>query len=214
MQNYLDNFIFYGIIFSYLNSVNIFESCDPVHSELDILLENVKSGKPFSFNAIYSLYTPLIESQAQKYGKQFSVSEAELDDIKQEALIALYHAALTYTPNEEVTFGMYAKTCMRNKIISYIRCFLENNVPLSLEEIEIDFEEPDFETPEQIVISKESLCNLNRRIDETLTDFEKSVFALYIGDMSYADMAKKLDKPTKSIDNAIHRIKAKLRKLL
>jgi len=214
LQNYLDIFIFYGIIVSYLNSVNFFESCDPVHSKLDILLENVKSGKPFSFNAIYSLYTPLIESLTLKYGKQFSVSEAELDDIKQEALIALYHAVLTYVPNEEVTFGMYAKICMRNKIISYIRCFLENDVPLSLEEIEIDFEEPYFETPEQIVISKESLCSLNRRIDETLTDFEKSVFALYIGDMSYADIAKKLEKPTKSIDNAIHRIKAKLRKLL
>ena len=214
MQNCLDNFIFCGIIFSYLNSVNIFESCDSVHSELDILLENVKSGKPFSFNAIYSLYTPLIESLARKYGKQFSVSDAELDDFRQEALIALYHAVLTYDPNEEVTFGKYAKTCMHNKIISYIRCFLEKDVSISLEERESDFEEPDFETPEQIVISKESLCSLNRRIDEALTDFEKSVFALYIVDMSYADMAKKLEKPTKSIDNAIHRIKAKLRKLL
>ena len=74
--------------------------------------------------------------------------------------------------------------------------------------------EPDFDTPEQLIISKESLCHLNRRIDEMLTDFEKSVFALYIGDMSYTDMANILDKPKKSIDNAIHRIKAKLRKLL
>ena len=214
MQNHLDIFIFCGIIFSYLNSVNIFESCDPVQFELDTLLANVKSGKPFSFNAIYALYTPLIESLTQKYGKQFSVSDVEFDDIKQEALIALYHAVLTYKPNEEVTFGMYAKICIRNKIISYIRCFLESDVPLPLEDREIDLDEPDFNTPEQIIISKESLCSLNRRIDEALTDFEKSVFALYLGDMSYADMAKKLDKPTKSIDNAIHRIKAKLRKLL
>ena len=205
---------FYGIIISYLNSVNIFESCDPVHSELDILLENVKNKKPFSFNEIYALYLPLIESLTQKYGRKFSVSEAELDDIKQEALIALYHAVLSYIPNGEVTFGVYAKVCMRNKIISYIRCFLENNVPVSLEEREDDSEEPDFDTPEQIVISKESLCNLNRRIDESLTEFEKSVFTLYTADLSYADIAKKLDKPTKSIDNAIHRIKAKLRKLL
>jgi RNA polymerase sporulation-specific sigma factor len=156
----------------------------------------------------------LIESLTQKYGKQFSVSDVEFDDIKQEALIALYHAVLTYKPNEEVTFGVYAKICIRNKIISYIRCFLESDIPLSLEEMENDWDEPDFNTPEQIIISKESLCSLNRRIDEALTDFEKSVFALYIGDMSYADMAKKLDKTTKSIDNAIHRIKAKLRKLL
>jgi len=214
LQNYLDIFIFYGIIVSYLNSVNFIESCDPVHSELDILLENVKNGKPFSFNAIHSLYTPLIESLSQKYGKQFSVSETESDDIKQEALIALYHAVLTYTPNEEVTFGMYAKICIRNKIISYIRCFLENDVPLSLDGEESYMEAPDLNTPEQIVISKESLCSLNRRIDEALTDFEKSVLALYLTDTSYTEIAKKLDKPTKSIDNAIQRIKAKLRKLL
>lgn len=214
MQNHLDISVFCGIMLSCLNSVNIFESCDSVDLELDLLLENVKKGKPFSFNAVYALYTPLIESLTKKYGKQFSVSDVEFDDIKQEALIALYHAALTYTPNEEVTFGMYAKICIRNKIISYIRCFLENDVPLSLEEREADWDEPDLDTPEQIVISKESLCNLNRRIDEALTDFEKSVFALYLGDMSYAGMAEKLDKPKKSIDNAIHRIKAKLRKLL
>ena len=53
-KNNLDIFLFYVIIFAYLNSVNIFESCDSVHSELDILLDNIKSGKPLSFEAIYS----------------------------------------------------------------------------------------------------------------------------------------------------------------
>ena len=199
---------------AYLNSVNIFESCDPVHSELDILLENVRSGKPLSFEAIYSLYIPLIESLTQSHCKRYGISESDVDDVRQEALIALYNAALTYEVGCGVTFGAYAKVCIRNKIISYIRCFLENGAPVSLEERENDWDEPDFDTPEQLVISKESLCHLNRRIDEALTDFEKSVFALYIGDMSYSDMANNLAKPIKSIDNAIHRIKAKLRKLL
>ncbi|MBQ3489712.1 MAG: sigma-70 family RNA polymerase sigma factor [Clostridia bacterium] len=186
-----------------------------MHSEFDILLESVKNGDRSYFDVIYSRYKPLVESLTQKYGKKYSLPEVEFNDIKQEALIALFYAIWDYRPNEEVTFGMYAKVCIRNRIISYIRCFLENDVPLSLEEMENDWEEqPDFLTPEHIVISKESLCTLNRRIDEALTDFEKSVFALYIGDMSYADMAEKLGKPTKSIDNAIHRIKAKLRKLL
>ena len=75
-------------------------------------------------------------------------------------------------------------------------------------------EELDTVTPEQLILNKESLCSLNRRIDGMLTDFEKSVFALYLGNMSYTDMAVTLSKPKKSIDNAIHRIKAKLRKLL
>ena len=213
-QNHLDIFGFCVIIVACLNSVNIFESCDPVHSELDILLENVRSGKPLSFEAIYSLYIPLIDSMTNSCCKRYGVSETDADDVRQEALIALYNAALTYEADSGVTFGAYAKVCIRNKIISYIRCFLENDIPVSLEERENDWDEPDFDTPEQLIISKESLCHLNRRIDETLTDFEKSVFALYIGDMSYSDMANNLAKPIKSIDNAIHRIKAKLRKLL
>ena len=185
-----------------------------MHSELDILLENVRSGKPLSFEAIYALYIPLIDSMTKSYCNRYGVSEAEIDDVRQEAMIALYNASLTYETGKDVTFGAYAKVCIRNKILSYIRCFLENDIPVSLEERENDWDEPDFDTPEQLIISKESLCHLNRRIDETLTDFEKSVFALYIGDMSYTDMANTLAKPKKSIDNAIHRIKAKLRKLI
>jgi RNA polymerase sporulation-specific sigma factor len=185
-----------------------------VHSELDILPENVKSGKTLCFEAIYRLYLPLIDSMTRNYCQYYKVFESETEDVRQEALIALYNAALTYRSETAVTFGSYAKSCIRNKILSYIRCFLENDIPVSLEERENDWDEPDFDTPEQLIISKESLCHLNRRIDETLTDFEKSVFALYIGDMSYTDMASTLAKPKKSIDNAIHRIKAKLRKLL
>lgn len=71
-----------------------------------------------------------------------------------------------------------------------------------------------YRNAEQLILNKESLCSLNRRIDGMLTEFEKSVFVLYLGNMSYTDMAVTLSKPKKSIDNAIHRIKAKLRKLL
>ncbi len=181
--------------------------------DIETLIENVKSGKPLSFDAIYGLYTPLIESTVQSYCR-VPISACEADDIRQEALIALYNAAIAYEPSKNTTFGAYAKVCIRNRIASYIRCFQENDRSESLDEKEREIDGPNFETPEQIVISKESLCNLNRRIDETLTGFEKSVFALYIGNMSYAEMAKALSKPKKSIDNAIHRIKAKLRKLL
>ena len=103
---------------------------------------------------------------------------------------------------------------MKNRLISYIRCFHEPYVAESADERDPDSEESEEISPEQLIINKESLCNLNRRIDGTLTDFEKSVFTLYVGNMSYADIARTLSKPKKSIDNAIHRIKAKLRKLL
>lgn len=195
---------------AYIESTIIFESCDSVSPDIETLIENVKNAKPLSFDVIYELYTPLIESITKSY----ALSPFDMDDIKQEAMIALYNAAIAYDPSKNVTFGAYAKVCIRNRITSYLRCFQENVLVHSIEETERDIDEPDLDTPEQIVISKESLCNLNRRIDEALTDFEKSVFALYVGNTSYASMADALGKPKKSIDNAIHRIKAKLRKLL
>ncbi len=186
-------------------------------SDIETLLINAKNGEKLSFEAIYRLYLPLIESTAFSFCKRCSLAEADVGDLRQEAAIALYNAVFSYSPNKGVSFGQYAKVCIHNRIISYIRYFHDfhgNLVVESPDDSEINVEEIDFDTPEQLVIDKESLCNLNRRIDETLTDFERSVFALYVGNMSYSDMAKELSKPLKSIDNAIHRIKAKLRKLL
>ena len=185
-----------------------------MHSELDILLDNVKSGKPLSFEAIYSLYSPLIDSMTKNYCKRYGIVESDTDDVRQEALIALYNAALTYEASKEVTFGAYAKICIRNKILSYIRCFLENDIPVSLTERENDWDEPDFDTPEQLIISKESLCSLNRRIDEALTDFEKSVFALYIGDMSYADIARAEGRDISVVHRSIGKALLHLRRLM
>ena len=134
--------------------------------------------------------------------------------MRQEATIALYKAVMAYDPARNAAFGSYAKICMKNRLISYIRCFHEPYVAESADERDPDSNESEEISPEQLIINQESLCNLNRRIDGTLTDFEKSVFTLYVGNMSYADIARTLSKPKKSIDNAIHRIKAKLRKLL
>ena len=178
------------------------------------LLEDIKNGKSLSFDAIYQLYIPLIESTAKYYCKRFSLSDSEMDDIRQEAAIAWYNAAIAYEPEKNIPFGAFAKVCLRNRILSYIRYFHENQTSESLDDVDAEPDIPVSETPEQLMINKESLTELHHRIDEMLTDFEKSVFALYVGSMSYMDIAKALSKPKKSIDNAIHRIKAKLRKLL
>lgn len=185
-----------------------------MHPNIDTLLESVKSGNPVSFDAIYRLYMPLIESTVKSCAKGFSFAEAEKEDMRQEATIALYKAVMAYDPARNAAFGSYAKICMKNRLISYIRCFHEPYVAESADERDPDSNESEEISPEQLIINQESLCNLNRRIDGTLTDFEKSVFTLYVGNMSYADIARTLSKPKKSIDNAIHRIKAKLRKLL
>src|SRR5690606_39553040 len=64
--------------------------------------------------------------------------------------------------------------------------------------------------PETLVINRERLIYAQRHIKETLSDFEYRVFRLYINGLSYKEMAERLNTHTKSIDNALCRIKNKI----
>lgn len=184
-------------------------------SEMQKLICDIQNGVPLSFETVYSLYVPLINSLAEKYGSS-SLSGAELEDLRQEAAIALYDAALAFNPERGVSFGLYAKICIKNRIISYIRSANGRSVktesldlaPQNEASASLDID------PEKLIISKESLADLERRISLSLTDLERSVFDLYLASATYEDIAAELGKPKKSIDNAMQRIKAKLRKLL
>lgn len=180
---------------------------------LDSLLKDVKSGKPLSFDSVYYLYLPLISGAVKRCMENYGISESEHDDLTQEAALALYKAALAYDGTRGVSFGLYAKICIQNRIISYIR---SNSKVVDIDDIPYDFycDISSDETPEKIVISEESIEEFNRNIDGMLTEIESSVFHLYLEDLSYEDISRALSVPKKSVDNAIGRIKVKLRKLL
>ena len=183
-------------------------------ADIRSLLDDVKQERPLSFETIYRLYLPLIDSLTKINLRRFSLSESEADDLRQEAAIALYNAAKAYEADQQVPFGAYAKVCLQNRMVSYIRSFRKIVPTEPLPENDTELSELSDVTPEQFVLNKESLSTLNRQIESILTPFEKSVFDLYVESTSYEDMARALAKPRKSIDNAICRIKAKLRKLL
>ncbi|MGM9663408.1 MAG: sigma-70 family RNA polymerase sigma factor [Eubacteriales bacterium] len=181
------------------------------------LLIGLKDGRPLSFEGILELYLPLVKSISLDAKRRFSISDSEYDDLVQEATIALYNSACSFDESKGVSFGLYAKICIKNRLISYIRR-RENKLFEDFlgdcEESLSDMRESADAMPEQLIINKESFSELNKRIDSSLTPFESSVFWLYLGGMSYGDIAEALSKPKKSVDNAIVRIKSKLKKLL
>jgi RNA polymerase sporulation-specific sigma factor len=184
-----------------------------LNNDINKLLNDVKNGKPLSFDAVYSLYLPLIQSATLKLMKAYDIGASEEDDIAQEAALALYKAALAFDTANGVSFGHYAKICIQNRIISYIR---SNKSSAETEAVPYDFycDTPGGSTPEQLIISEEAVDDLNEKFASVLTEFEYSVFRLYLEDLSYEDISRALSKSKKSVDNAIVRIKAKLRKLL
>ena len=68
--------------------------------------------------------------------------------------------------------------------------------------------------PEELFLDKERVEYLERKIEEELSDFEKQVLDLYLTGMSYSQIAKVLGRDDKSTDNALQRLKAKIRRLL
>lgn len=179
------------------------------------LVNGAKDGKALSFDAVWESYQPLLHHVVFDVKQKFSLPESDRDDLMQEAAIALYNSACSFDDSKGVSFGLYAKICIKNRLISFIRREYNGNLRAdSLDQVDsVNPVSSDF-TPEQLIISKEALAEWNEKISASLTDFERSVFWLYLGGMSYTDIAEALHKQKKSVDNAIVRIKNKLRKLL
>ena len=68
--------------------------------------------------------------------------------------------------------------------------------------------------PEQLLIDKENVLSLERKIEEELSTFEKQVLDLYLTGMSYSQIARVLGRDEKSTDNALQRMKSKIRKVI
>ena len=169
------------------------------------LIDRIKGGSQSAFAEVAERYEPLIESMVAKY----SASGIEADDLRQEALTALFVAAVSYKCHDEVSFGLYAKVCIRNRIVSALRKNAGRRDGVQDDGSDVPSEESN---PEREYIDRESYENLLEVIDEALTPSARSVFYLYLRDKSYREIADILKKDEKSVGNAIYRIKSKLKK--
>lgn len=133
------------------------------------------------------------------------------DDLAQEGTMALIKAVRSYSPDKGAKFATYASRCIRNKMLSE----LGKNSPITDDEGNIDdFYAAEETDPERIVVEKEEARELYERIARELSPLEWSAFMLFADQMSYEDIAKRLNVSVKSVDNAIQRAKRKLRSIL
>jgi len=167
-----------------------------------------KSGSNAAFSELVEMYSPLITSMVEYFAGEARQYNIDAEDLRQEAIIALYGAVKAYNVDQrEVTFGLFAKICIRNRLLSIVRnC--RGRAETETSESETDLAAS---SPEQHLIDRENYERLIKLIDESLTDYEKSVFKLFILDKSYREIAAALGRDVKSVDNAICRIKRKLK---
>lgn len=149
---------------------------------------------------------------------------AETEDLIQEAMIGLVKAIREFSPEREASFRTYAVTCIRNQIRTAIRdANRKKHHPLnSYVSIYEDEDESgsagisdriteEQDNPENIVIRKERLAELEKKMQELLSPLEQRVAALYLEGLSHAKIAEQLGKPERSVNNALTRIRTKLK---
>lgn len=164
-----------------------------------------KNGSQPAFLELTELYSPLINSMAEKFRVKAGETTLGADDLRQEALVAFYNALLSFdTEQDKVSFGLYAKICIRNRMISILR-------KLPSRRAAKEFNSGAAGNPEAGYIENENYRLMLDKFGNTLTKYEKSVFYLYLNGRSYKEIALSLGKPEKSVDNALYRAKTKLR---
>lgn len=191
------------------------------------ILSYIENNDDEAINIIYEKYKPLINKIATNLFKKYCKNTSlELGDLIQEGMIALNSAINNYQESKETLFYTYARTCIERKIISAVITARRQKQQVLNESIsyEININEDgqkleelikDFTTnPENILIDIENSNELMNEIEDALTPFELQVLQLKLDGFDYREIASIIDKQPKNIDNAIQRIKIKIKKIL
>ncbi len=186
------------------------------------LLEYISEGNEDANNIIIKKYEPLINKIATKMLKYCKNNGLEKSDLIQEGMIGLNHALERYKEKENILFYTYARKCIERKIISVVVASNRNKNKILNESISYDDEDNVISkiikstspSPEEEVLNLELEENLIIKIKNTLANFEEQVFLLLIEGFDYKEIAEILEKDQKSIDNAIQRIKSKIKSVL
>lgn len=176
----------------------------------DAILSSAQSGSDIHTQIVIEKYRQTVEVIASKYKD----SPIEREDLIQEGMIGLLAAIKSFKENKGASFKTYAKICIDNSMQTALRKFnrqkdipLQNVVEYQEEELPA---ENGFASAEDIVIAQESVSLLTKVLQENLSDFENEVLRLHIVGCSYNEIAKRLCKTPKAIDNALQRVRKKL----
>ena len=190
------------------------------------ILSYISEGNEIALNLIYEKYKPLINKIATNmYRRYCSNTSLEKNDLIQEGMLALNSAINHFKEQKDTLFYTYAKTCIERKIISVvIGAHRQKNKPLN-ESISVEFSNTDdlrvdvllkdnHMNPENIIIDRENESELFEKINESLTDLEQQILQLKMDGFEYKEIALIVNKDEKAVDNAIQRIRNKIKKIV
>lgn len=158
--------------------------------------------------------------------------DGDKDDLIQEGMIGLFKAINGYDGTSGASFETFATHCINRQMYSAIKkSNRQKNIPLNsyisiYSQIGSESNESDHtflldqsleavrQNPEEIIIDQENARNIQRRLYSRLSEFERKVLSSYLQGIPYQEIAVKMEKTPKAIDNALQRIKHKLQQLV
>lgn len=185
------------------------------------LLDQIYSCNEDANEILIYKYRPLIVNIAQKFIVHCN-GGVDLNDLIQEGMLGLNEAINTFREDKETNFGTYARLCIKRKIVTLVKSTRTQKNMVLNDCVSIEDEDNLFDRflmdnsqdPGSVIIENVYEQELVDKLNEQLTDLEKQVFELKLDGFEYKEIADILEKEPKSIDNAIQRIKAKLKKII
>lgn len=191
------------------------EKKDSCQNIVNQLIVQVRNGNQSSFAELLKIYEPLFLSLLSKSNLE-SLNEQDIEDLRQELTLVFYHSIFSYDLEQnDVRFGLYAKICLRNALITQLRKLQKQKKSLSLEE-EDETLFAIFDSganPSEELVDRETVESMNKKIKGALSPFEVKVWQMYLTGNSTKNISTVLGKSEKSIENAIFRLRRKLRDL-
>ncbi|MBQ4423497.1 MAG: RNA polymerase sporulation sigma factor SigH [Clostridia bacterium] len=185
------------------------------------LIEGIRAGDREAERILYERYKQFVRSRAHSY---FLIG-ADHEDLVQEGMLGLYKAVCEYDAGKAASFKSFAEVCVTRQILSAIKNAtrkkhtpLNNYISLNRSPVEANGEFTLLDTvrslrvadPEEVIIGRENFDRLVVYLEQVLSPMERRVLGLYLDGYSYPQIAAAIEKPLKSVDNAMQRVKHKL----
>lgn len=185
------------------------------------LVKKAQDGDNDALEAILSRYKNLVYAKSKPY----FLAGADEEDIIQEGFIGLYKAVTDFDGERFPFFKVFAGVCVTRHILTAVKAASRKkhqplNSYVSLDQSTYDDDgdttlldimaAAELQDPEAIVIDRESMNGMEYTINKVLSKLEAQVLVLHLEGMSYSEIAARLGKDVKAVDNAVQRIKKKL----
>ena len=192
------------------------------------LIVMYRDGEEAAASFIMNKYKNLVRKKASS----MYILGADRDDLIQEGMIGLFKAVRDYDMGRDVNFFTFADLCVSRQMYTavqasnrqkhlplntYISIYGKNLAPEEGNEDYVLMNTLPSEkekNPEEMVIEQENMEQIENAILKELSELEKQVFELHLTGMTYTEIAKVLGRDEKSTDNALQRMKSKIKKII